>query len=101
MCANTFSDGVAHAGGGRANERPAVVPSSWRGKYLQGDAREEDRAVLKGRHVVRGRQSSPIPECARVTGKAGEKRQNSGNRAAPHPGQDRHTSKALAWSCSV
>ena len=44
---------------------------------------------VSGRHVVRRRQSSPILECAQVTGKAGENGQHSGNRAAAHPGQDR------------
>ena len=32
---------------------------------------------------------SPIPECAGVTGKAGENGQNSISSAAAHPGQDR------------
>ena len=46
-------------------------------------------ARVSGCHVVRGRQSSPIPECAQVTSKACEtvKIQETGRRA--HPGQDR------------
>ena len=38
---------------------------------------------------VRGCQSSLFPECVRVTGRAGENGQYSGNRAAARPGQDR------------
>ena len=69
-----------------------MVPSSRRGKNLQIDAKEEGPGCPKrvsGRHVVRRRQSSPIPAqassvsvavrgCARVTGKAGENGQYSG-----------------------
>ena len=47
---------------GRANQRPAVVPSCRRGKYLQWDAKEGRTGLparVSGRHVVRGWQSSP------------------------------------------
>ena len=82
-CVNTFSIGLHTQGEKGESRRPAVAPSSRRGKYLQLDARREDWAGRtegrlgcpqgkSGRHVVRGRQSSPILECAQVTGKAGE-----------------------------
>ena len=51
----------------------------------------KNRAARKvsGRHVVRRRQSSPILECAQVTGKAGENGQHSGEMGGSSPGQDR------------
>ena len=49
--------------GGRMNEHPAVVTSSRRGKNLQLVARRAGLpARVSGRHVVRGRQSSPTLE---------------------------------------
>ena len=73
---------------GRANQRPAVVSTS---SEMQGG--KTGPARLRGRHVVRGRQSSPIPECARITGIAGENGLYAGTGAAAHPGQDcRHPS---------
>ena len=57
--------------GRRMNSHPAVVPSSRRGKNLQLVAKEEEPGCPKrvsGRHVVRGRQSSPIPaQASRVS----------------------------------
>ena len=47
-------------------------------------------ARVSDHHVVRGRRSSPILECAQVTGKAGENGQYSGETGRhAHPGQDR------------
>ena len=63
------------------NEHPAVVPSSRRGKkppVRRKGGRAGLPAGVSGRHVVRGRQSSPILECAQVTGKADENGQYSG-----------------------
>ena len=40
--------------GRRANQRPAVVPSSRRGKYFQLDAQREGRASRKGKWSPRG-----------------------------------------------
>ena len=83
--------GVAHARERMPNYRPAVVPSGRRvstSSETQG-GKTRMPARVNGRHVVRGRQSSLILECAQVTGKAGENGQNSGNRAATHPGRDR------------
>ena len=39
--------------------------------------------------LVRRRQSSPLLECAQVTGKAGENGQHSGEMGGSSPGQDR------------
>ena len=77
--------------GGRMTWHPAVVPSSRRGNASSASRMREGRAAQKrvrGRHVLRGRQSSPIPAQAsrvsvavrgvRVTGKAGENGQHSG-----------------------
>ena len=70
--------------GGRMNKRPAVVPSSRRGKNLQWDAKEEEpccppKKRVSGRHVVRGTDSPHLSwKCAQVTGKAGENGQYSG-----------------------
>ena len=62
---------------------------------------------VSGRHVVPGRQSSPVPapnscsfysgrgECARVTGKAGENGQHSAAGLRAHPGRDRQLSDVV------
>ena len=42
-------------------------------------------ARVSGRHVVQGCQSSPVLECAQVTGKAGENGQNSGEMGCSSP----------------
>ena len=74
----------------RANFRPAVVPSSRRGKNLQLDARRKNRAARKGKVVATWYgddsphlslpnsqpSSAAVRECAQVTGKAGENGQN-------------------------
>ena len=80
-CVQTLYSRGGKCTGIRANERPAVVPSSRRGKYLQLDARRKNRAVFKGKWSPRGtgnRLAPPFLECAQVTGKAGENGQNSG-----------------------
>ena len=74
------SSKVAHAGEeGRINVLPwyrlvRVVSTS---SETQG-GKTGLPARVNGRHVVRGWQSSPIRECAQVTGKTGENGQNSG-----------------------
>ena len=64
-----------------------TVQSAW--QYLQQDANEQEPGCPKrvsGRHVVRGRQSSLFLEVrARVTGKAGENGQNSGEMGGSSP----------------
>ena len=63
VCQHLWTGGGTRRGG-RMNQHPAVVPSSRRGKNLQSVAKEEEPGCPKrvsGRHVVRGRQSSPIP----------------------------------------
>ena len=65
VCANTLPRRW-HAQGRRANSRPAVVPSGQHDQVppVRRTKRREDRAAWKhvsGRHVVRGRQSSPFP----------------------------------------
>ena len=76
---------------GRANQRPAVVPSSRRGNTSSEPQRRENRAARKGKWSPRGTGTTfltyPCPSqpcfggskgCARVTGKAGENGQHSG-----------------------
>ena len=81
VCANTFSCGVAHAGGeGRINILPRYRPV---GVAIPPVSREGGRAGLparvSGRHVVRGTDSPHLSwKCAQVTGNAGENGQNSG-----------------------
>ena len=93
-CVQTpFEFRVAHAGGGRMNQHPAVVPSSRRGKNLQLVANEEESGCPKrvsGRHVVRGRQSPPTLEVRPVEQARLVKTVNIQVRwAAAHAGQDR------------
>ena len=87
VCAIT----LAHAGReGRINVLPwyrLVGVTSTSSEAQEGKTRLPPR--VRGRHVVLGWQSSPIPECARVTGKAGENGQYWGNGAASQPGRDR------------
>ena len=87
-CVQTHFSVVWHVQGRAANQRPAVVPSSRRGKNPPV-RRKEGRAGLparvSGRHVVWGRQSSPVLECAQVTGKDGENGQNSGEMGSSSP----------------
>ena len=85
-CVQTFCLPGGTRRGGRANERPAVVPSSRRGKSLSPNSQPLSVAVR---------------ECARVTDKASENGQNSGDGAArsswarPVPGRG-DTCKASA-----
>ena len=78
---------VAHAGGeGRINVLPCyrlvrVVSTS---SETQG-GKTGLPARVNGRHVVRGWQSSPIPECAQVTGKTGENGLYSGEMCGSSP----------------
>ena len=82
-----FDFGVAHAGGeGRINVLPwyrqvgvASTSTETQGKMIGLPAR------VSGRHVVRGRQSSPVLECTQVTGKAGEIGQNSAAQGGSPP----------------
>ena len=72
------------------NEHPAVVPSSRRGKppVSRKGGRTRLPARVSGRHVARGRESSPNAaqasrfwwqyEVRQVTGKVSENGQNSG-----------------------
>ena len=65
VCANTFMLRGGTRRGGWMNEHPAVVPSSRRGKNPplgRKGGRAGLPARVSGRHVVRGRQSSPTQE---------------------------------------
>ena len=103
---------VAHAG--TKNELTScrgTVLSAWQNPPVsRKEGRTELPARVNGRHVVWRRQSSPIPVqepavnrdskvFARVTGKAGENGQHSGEkRATAHPGQDRRLPSVVTHS---
>ena len=73
---------------GRANQRPAVVPSSRRGKNLQWHAWRKNRAVRKGKWSPRGTGMTVLtyPRSApRGTGKAGDNGQYSGEMGGSSP----------------
>ena len=100
---------VAHAGSEGRETRPALVrpvsvvstsslTQGWKAGLL---------ARVSGHHVVRGRRSSLILQCAQVTGKTGKNGQISGDGAARSswrrpsvPGRG-DSSKASARSCSI
>ena len=106
VCASTFVFRSWHTQERRANERPAMVPSSRRGKYLQSDAQggKIGLPVEKCMWLPRGTGTTVLTYpckheqpavtgrrrlCARVTGKAGENGQYSAAGLRAHPGQDR------------
>ena len=87
-CAITLKQGGTRRGwrGGRINVLPwyrlvRVVSTS---SETQG-GKTGLPARVDGRHVVRGWQSSPIPECAQVTGKTGENGLYSGEMGGSSP----------------
>ena len=103
-------DGVAHAGGkDELTSCRGTVSSAWQKPPVsRKGGRFELPARVNGRIVVRRRQSSPIPaqepsvnrgskECARVTGKAGENGQRSGEKKGRQLTLDKTVGSRVWW----
>ena len=92
VCKHLLGRGVGHAGEeGWINILPWYRPVGVAKKppVRRKGGRAGLPARVSGRHVVRRRQSSPLPAqqpgCSRVTGKAGENGQNSGEMGGSSP----------------
>ena len=96
VCKHPFRGGGTPRG--KDELTPAVVPSSRRGNSSSESRRRESRAAQKGKWPSRGTGTTvltyPCPSqpcfggskgCARVTGKAGENGQHSGDMGGSSP----------------